>query len=94
MEQSYTKNEIYDSKVESNFHQDNQPGAVKNGYLTSNQAAEYLGCSERWLFTLRSTGQLKYYQYGKLVRFLKTDLNDFMQRNVMNTFNEKVGGYE
>ena len=89
------KNEFgkVDPTKESFTHQENQPSDVKNGYLTSKQAAAYLNISERHLFNLRSTGAIRYFQANRLVRFLKSDLDAYLLKNVMEPFNLNKGGY-
>lgn len=48
--------------------------------LTSEQAREYLGISERTLRRLTGTRQLAYSRIGTLVRFRLADLDAFLAR--------------
>ena len=66
--------------------------AKPNGYLSSKEAAAYLNCSERHLFNLRNFyGKLKFYQFGRMVRFKQKDLDDFLEEYVMSPFDVKEG---
>ena len=65
-------------------------GIVQKRYLTSKEAAAYLNCSERHLFNLRNFyGKLKFYQFGRMVRFKQKDLDDFLEEYVMSPFDVK-----
>ena len=67
-------------------------GVLKKCYLTSKEAAAYLNCSQRHLFNLRNFyGKLKFYQFGRMVRFKQKDLDDFLEEYVMSPFDVKEG---
>ena len=51
--------------------------------LTTEQAAEYLGVSKATLETWRCTGRyrLPFVRVGRLIRYLRSDLDAFITRN-------------
>ena len=81
-----------DSKSSLIARQIKHSGIVQKCYLTSKEAAAYLNCSERHLFNLRNFyGKLKFYQFGRMVRFKQKDLDDFLEEYVMSPFDVKEG---
>jgi excisionase family DNA binding protein len=70
------------------------PTSETPGYMDTKAACSYLSISRRYLFSLRSTGKIKYYQVNKLVRFKKEDLDAYLEEHVMETFNNKGGGFK
>jgi len=50
-------------------------------YLTTKQAAKYLGVSETTLYAYLKQGKLKRYKLVRLNRFVKSDLDDFIKKN-------------
>jgi len=64
---------------------------MKN-YLNSRAAAEYLGVSTKTIYRKRCTGELRYYHFGSVIRYLKNDLDEFVQAHVMEPFATKTGG--
>lgn len=47
--------------------------------LKSKEAAEYLCISERTLWNLQNTGQVKVVRMGRLIRFDPVDLDNFIE---------------
>jgi len=88
----YKKNDAVDSRSSLIARQIKHSGIVQKCYLTSKEAAAYLNCSERHLFNLRNFyGKLKFYQFGRMVRFKQKDLDDFLEEYVMSPFDVKEG---
>ena len=88
----YKKNDAVDSRSSLIARQIKHSGIVQKCYLTSKEAAAYLNCSERHLFNLRNFyGKLKFYQFGRMVRFKQKDLDDFLEEYVMSPFDVKKG---
>ena len=58
----------------------NAEPSVGGNLLTYKLAADWLGCSERSVFTLVKTGQLPAVRFGGLVRIDPTDLDAFIER--------------
>lgn len=86
------KNDAVDSRSSLIARQIKHSGIVQKCYLTSKEAAAYLNCSERHLFNLRNFyGKLKFYQFGRMVRFKQKDLDDFLEEYVMSPFDVKKG---
>ncbi len=53
---------------------------MSNGYLTPNQAAEYLGLSTSTLAKMRHRGDgPRFFKVGNRVRYSVTDLDAFME---------------
>jgi excisionase family DNA binding protein len=55
------------------------PSGNANKLLTSQQAAEILGISERKLWSLRSEGSINHVQIGRAVRFAQEDIHAFIE---------------
>ena len=90
----YKKNDAVDSRSSLIARQIKHSGIVQKCYLTSKEAAAYLNCSERHLFNLRNFyGKLKFYQFGRMVRFKQKDLDDFLEEYVMSPFDVKEGEF-
>ena len=88
------KNDAVDSRSSLIARQIKHSGIVQKCYLTSKEAAAYLNCSERHLFNLRNFyGKLKFYQFGRMVRFKQKDLDDFLEEYVMSPFDVKEGEF-
>ena len=86
------KNDAVDSRSSLIARQIKHSGIVQKCYLTSKEAAAYLNCSQRHLFNLRNFyGKLKFYQFGRMVRFKQKDLDDFLEEYVMSPFDVKEG---
>jgi excisionase family DNA binding protein len=51
-----------------------------DGYLTTKQAAKYLGVSEAGIKKWRKEGKLKARKAGRLVRFTKEDLDKVFEK--------------
>jgi excisionase family DNA binding protein len=47
-------------------------------WLTSNQAAEYLGVSNSRLLNLTSNGNIPYYKFGRSNRYLVSELRELL----------------
>ena len=50
-------------------------------WLNNIEAEKYLGCKERFLRNLRSTGQLRFYKVGGHVLYDVSDLDKLVLRN-------------
>ena len=88
------KNDAVDSRSSLIARQIKHSGIVQKCYLTSKEAAAYLNCSQRHLFNLRNFyGKLKFYQFGRMVRFKQKDLDDFLEEYVMSPFDVKEGEF-
>ena len=88
------KNDAVDSRSSLIARQIKHSGIVQKCYLTNKEAAAYLNCSERHLFNLRNFyGKLKFYQFGRMVRFKQKDLDDFLEEYVMSPFDVKEGEF-
>ncbi len=60
-------------------------------YLNTKQAAEYLQLSTKTIQRKRDQGLLKYYQDGKIIRYCKEDLDNYLTSFVMEPFSIKKG---
>lgn len=49
--------------------------------FSTKEAANYLGCSTRLLWTLTNSGAIACFRVGRLVRYEQTDLDAFKARN-------------
>ena len=56
-------------------------GKVQKRWLNSREAEGYLGCKERFLRNLRSTGQLRFYKVGGHVLYDVNDIDRLVLRN-------------
>lgn len=54
---------------------------VPKRWLNSREAEDYLGCKERFLRNLRSTGQLRFYKVGGHVLYDVNDIDRLVLRN-------------
>ena len=55
--------------------------SLKNEYqewMTSSQAAEYLGISQSRLFNMVSNGRIPYYKFGRSNRYLVSELRELL----------------
>jgi len=50
--------------------------------INTKGAAAYIGCTESAIARWRSEGRLQFYKAGKLVRFRKRDLDEFINGNL------------
>jgi len=50
------------------------------GALREREAARYLAVSERTLYTLRRTGEIKFFRVGSTIRYRREALEEFMAR--------------
>lgn len=57
------------------------PEALVRAYFGVTDAAEYLGTTERHVRELIYRRDIPYYKVGRLVRFRPTDLDNWMDRN-------------
>ena len=54
--------------------------------LTLEEAAEYMGMKKSYLYKLTSSNKFKFFSpLGKLIYFLKEDINDFLLQNPNKT---------
>lgn len=54
----------------------------KKEFLTTNEAASYLGVSKSYLYKMLSARSIAHYcPTGKIIRFKRADLNQFIQLN-------------
>ena len=55
---------------------------MKDGFMTTKEAAEYLGVAPNTLLMWRCTKRygLPYYKVGRLVRYRREDLDAFIER--------------
>ncbi len=51
---------------------------IAHRVLTHRDAAAYLDISERTLFSIRQKGEISYIRVGRLIRFYKCDLDDYI----------------
>jgi len=52
--------------------------------LNIDEAADFLGCSKRHVHSMtKPRGRLKCFKIGRLIRYRLTDLEDFMERNLV-----------
>jgi len=57
-------------------------------YLSVDEAAEYLGISKSLLYRMTSTQSIKHFKFSpKLIRFKKTDLDEFMDTFTVEAIN-------
>lgn len=54
---------------------------IQKRWLNSSEAEKYLGCKERFLRNLRSTGQLRFYKIGGHVLYDVNDLDKLVLKN-------------
>lgn len=54
---------------------------VPKRWLNSREAEDYLGCKERFLRNLRSTGQLRFYKVGGHVLYDVNDIDRLVLRS-------------
>lgn len=54
---------------------------VAKRWLNTSEAEKYLGCKERFLRNLRSTGQLRFYKIGGHVLYDIADLDKLVIKN-------------
>jgi len=55
---------------------------MQSQYLTTKEAAQYLGMSESWLNQRRMAGKFPaYFKVGRLVRYAKEDLDRWVRMN-------------
>jgi len=57
-------------------------------FITISEAADYLQVSKKTIFRLRTTGKLKYYSVGRLVRLKRDDIDSYMQQYLEDTFHD------
>ena len=62
---------------------------MHNNHLTLNEAADYLNISRSFLYKLNKSGKVRSYKFGRVYRFLVSDLDEFLKHNVTNPFNGK-----
>lgn len=67
-------------------HFENRSLKIEKRWMTTTQAAEYLGTTSGHLRNLTSNGKVIYYKFGRLNRYLKEDLDNLILEN-------KRGGY-
>ena len=58
---------------------------MQSQLLTVNQAADFLGLSERAVFRLKDAGDLSYVKLGRSLRFNVDELNRLIEENTENT---------
>ena len=58
--------------------------------LTYKQAADVLGVTERTIFTLAKTGELRAVRFGRSVRFDPSDLCEFIDKAKRSSGEERV----
>jgi excisionase family DNA binding protein len=51
---------------------------ILNEWLTTEEAAEYLRISPKYLLNLSSNGRVRYYKFGRRNRFLLSDLKELL----------------
>lgn len=54
---------------------------VAKRWLNTSEAEKYLGCKERFLRNLRSTGQLRFYKVGGHILYDISDLDKLVLKN-------------
>lgn len=54
---------------------------VKKVWLGSEDAKAYLGCTDRFLRTLREKAEVSYSKYGKTIWYSLESINRFLSRN-------------
>ena len=54
---------------------------VAKRWLNTSEAEKYLGCKERFLRNLRSTGQLRFYKIGGHILYDISDLDKLVLKN-------------
>ena len=53
--------------------------------LTSKDVARILAISERQVFALKATGELPFIKIGRLTRYVRADLEAYLERNYEQT---------
>ncbi len=62
---------------------------AKRAYLSTDEAAEYLGFSKSLLYKMTSKSVIKHIKITKkLLRFKKTDLDEFMDKYKVEAIND------
>lgn len=54
-----------------------------DGVLTNEQAAAYIGCTPGTLRVWVSKRRIPFVRVGRLIRFRKTDLDDYLDKNAV-----------
>lgn len=54
---------------------------VEKVWLSKDEAMAYLGCSDKFLVTLRENAQVAFAKYGKMIWYDLRSIERFMNRN-------------
>lgn len=57
-----------------------------NKLLDIKQASQFLGVKESWLRNAIFKKEIKFIKLNRLIRFSKTDLEDFIKKNTIEEF--------
>lgn len=66
------------------------PGEVQAGTLSVAQAAEYLGLSKGYVYTLAKTHELPLTRIGRRLLFLRTDLDAWLASRTLPSVSDDV----
>ena len=54
---------------------------IKNSYLTIDELSQYLNLKTSTLYSMVENGELPHYRIGRLIRFKRTDVDQWMERH-------------
>lgn len=63
-------------------------------WLTTKQAAEYLGVTDRWVKRAKDEGRLPYSKRNRLVLYERADLDAIIEAQRVPAFNPNAVGYD
>ena len=58
-----------------------KPKEIEKIWLGTEEAKAYLGCTDRFLRTLREKAEVSYSKYGKTIWYSLESINRFLNRN-------------